>query len=55
MLRPSYLDLFSASCGIDGKDGTLIIIGEKGKDDEKKVTVYQYPYGLGKPSKEKKK
>ena len=50
MLRPSYLDLFSASCGIDGKDGTFIIIGGHNKDNEKRVTMYAYQYTYGLPS-----
>ena len=50
MLRPSYLDLFSASCGIDGKDGTFIIIGGHNKDNEKRVTMYRYQYNYGLPS-----
>ena len=36
------------SCGVDGRDGTFIIIG--GKGNEKGVTVYQYPHGV--PSRE---
>ena len=38
------------SCGVDRRDGTFVVIGGKGKDVEKKVTVYQYPNGL--PSRE---
>merc|ERR1711874_746764 len=33
------------SCGVDARDGTFIIIGGYEKDDEKRVTLYQYPSG----------
>ena len=41
----NYIPKFSYSCGVDGRDGTFIIIGGKGKDIEKRVTMYQYPHG----------
>ena len=40
------------SCGVDRRDGTFVVIGGKGKDVEKKVTMYQYQYSYGLPSRE---